>query len=229
VDLRVGLFQPTAIAEHLHELLDMQLERLRLPEAVSRAAITATRIAPLIQRQHELFADEPRERRRQFAVLIDRLSSRLGMKRVVRPRRRAEAQPEAAVAYEPLTKLGVTGTAGSRARSRRASKPASRRVRPSMDAASPRPIAPRPLRLFGPPLPIEVMAAAPAEPPTLIRLADQSYAVVQHWGPERIETAWWRGRTIRRDYYRIETAAGSRLWIFRRLADDAWFLHGEFE
>jgi protein ImuB len=53
--------------------------------------------------------------------------------------------------------------------------------------------------------------------------------LAQHWGPERIETAWWRGRSVRRDYYRVETAEGSRYWLFRRLTDGQWFLHGEFE
>jgi protein ImuB len=52
--------------------------------------------------------------------------------------------------------------------------------------------------------------------------------VTQHWGPERIETLWWRGASVRRDYYRIATESDSWLWIFRRLADGRWFLHGLF-
>ena len=64
VTLRVGLFQPTTLAEHLLELVDMQLELLRLPGAVSQVAVTATHTASLVERQHELFADEPREQRR---------------------------------------------------------------------------------------------------------------------------------------------------------------------
>jgi protein ImuB len=52
--------------------------------------------------------------------------------------------------------------------------------------------------------------------------------VARHWGPERIETGWWRGRTIRRDYYRVEITSGNRFWLFRQLDDDNWFLHGSF-
>ena len=53
--------------------------------------------------------------------------------------------------------------------------------------------------------------------------------VVQSWGPERIETGWWRGRPVGRDYYGVETASAARFWLFRRLRDGKWFLHGMFE
>jgi hypothetical protein len=55
------------------------------------------------------------------------------------------------------------------------------------------------------------------------------HEVAQTWGPERIETGWWRGRPAGRDYYRVETSAGRRFWIFRRLRDDQWFVHGVFD
>ena len=63
----------------------------------------------------------------------------------------------------------------------------------------------------------------------LIRQAREEYKVVGCWGPERIETGWWRGQDIHRDYYIVETDAGTRLWIFRRHEDGRWFLHGSFE
>ncbi len=48
-------------------------------------------------------------------------------------------------------------------------------------------------------------------------------------GPERIETRWWSGEDIRRDYYVAREATGSRLWIFReRGGQRRWFLHGIF-
>jgi protein ImuB len=52
--------------------------------------------------------------------------------------------------------------------------------------------------------------------------------VERSWGPERIETGWWRGNDIRRDYYIVETDAGERLWVFRNLLDESWYLHGVF-
>ena len=48
-------------------------------------------------------------------------------------------------------------------------------------------------------------------------------------GPERIESGWWDGRDVRRDYYVARTPAGVRVWIFReRRAPGGWFLHGVF-
>lgn len=47
-------------------------------------------------------------------------------------------------------------------------------------------------------------------------------------GPERIETGWWDGRDIRRDYYVARDARGARLWVFRDYRESAWYLHGLF-
>ena len=48
-------------------------------------------------------------------------------------------------------------------------------------------------------------------------------------GPERIESGWWDGGDLRRDYYVAETAAGQRLWVFRDLRDDTGpVVHGLF-
>ncbi|MFK7864627.1 MAG: DNA polymerase Y family protein [Pseudohongiellaceae bacterium] len=48
-------------------------------------------------------------------------------------------------------------------------------------------------------------------------------------GPERIETAWWAGPDVRRDYYVAQEASGSRLWIYReRSGERRWLLHGYF-
>jgi protein ImuB len=48
-------------------------------------------------------------------------------------------------------------------------------------------------------------------------------------GPERIESGWWDGRDVARDYYVARNPAGVRLWIFRERRDPyGWFLHGVF-
>jgi protein ImuB len=46
---------------------------------------------------------------------------------------------------------------------------------------------------------------------------------------ERIETGWWDGGEIGRDYYTAFDIYGVQLWIFRERADPhRWFLHGVF-
>jgi len=48
-------------------------------------------------------------------------------------------------------------------------------------------------------------------------------------GPERIETGWWEGEDVRRDYYLAETPDAARWWIFQELdPPQAWFVHGYF-
>jgi protein ImuB len=48
-------------------------------------------------------------------------------------------------------------------------------------------------------------------------------------GPERVETAWWDGGDITRDYYVARDLHGVRLWIFReRHSPHRWYLHGVF-
>jgi len=93
---------------------------------------------------------------------------------------------------------------------------------------------PRPLPLE--PLQAGLIAVVPDGPPMRFRLGGTVHRVVAAHGPERIETAWWRGPTVRRDYYVVETESGSRFWLFRRLGGRAtrgarsanWYLHGVF-
>lgn len=48
-------------------------------------------------------------------------------------------------------------------------------------------------------------------------------------GPERIESGWWDGQDVARDYYRMRTANGVCLWVFReRRGARDWYLHGIF-
>lgn len=48
-------------------------------------------------------------------------------------------------------------------------------------------------------------------------------------GPERLETGWWDGGDIRRDYYVLELANGQRAWAFRPPGERGPFmLHGWF-
>ncbi len=49
-------------------------------------------------------------------------------------------------------------------------------------------------------------------------------------GPERIESGWWDGQDIARDYFIVRDPHGARFWIYRDLGDaSAWYLHGVFD
>ncbi len=48
-------------------------------------------------------------------------------------------------------------------------------------------------------------------------------------GPERIESGWWDGHEVHRDYYVAANGRGERFWIYREHRDPlAWYLHGVF-
>lgn len=58
--------------------------------------------------------------------------------------------------------------------------------------------------------------------PKPVRLSD--YELIT--GPERIESGWWDGEDIRRDYHLARDREGRRCWLFRDAR--GWFLHGYF-
>jgi protein ImuB len=47
-------------------------------------------------------------------------------------------------------------------------------------------------------------------------------------GSERIESGWWDGQDVGRDYYLAVSSGGERLWVFRDRHDSSWHLHGLF-
>jgi protein ImuB len=47
-------------------------------------------------------------------------------------------------------------------------------------------------------------------------------------GPERIETGWWDGKDVRRDYYVASNLQGMKLWVFEDRRQSGWYLHGLF-
>ncbi len=210
LDIDIGLFQPTVNTQHLLALAKMQLALLRLPDAVEEVRVAALSTAPCQQRQKELFADSPRDHPAQLALLVERLSNRMGRDHVVHAQLKAESLVESAYQYLPLT--GERSSAAT-------SDPLPQCVHgPTL----------RPLRLFEPPHRIEMIGIALDGPPAMFHYRRRQYRVVRYFGPERIETGWWRGPSARRDYYRVETETGNRLWLFRNLQDKRWFLHGEF-
>jgi protein ImuB len=60
------------------------------------------------------------------------------------------------------------------------------------------------------------------EPPR--RLAENAVALLA--GPERIESGWWDGGEVRRDYFIAQAQDGALVWVYRQA--DGWFLHGIF-
>jgi len=153
--------------------------------------------------------------------LVDRLSARLGSQRVRRLIAQDSHLPEIAAAAMPAQATGTDdGWAAFRA------------YRAAAE------LAPRPLRLFARPEPIEAVAEVPDGPPLRFRWRRALHEVISAEGPERIEGTWWSEHGgPARDYFRVEDRSGLRFWLFRAGlyrdlapgdAAPAWFVHGTF-
>jgi protein ImuB len=216
----LGLYRASTASKHLLGLLHLQLEKLRLRAKVCAIRLTVLAVGALEREQQELFAeDRDLASPRHLASLVDRLASRLGREAVLQPKLLADAQPEHACQYFPLAgRAKKMGSKKSSQKSGRAKEP----EKPE------RALPLRPLWLAAP-IALEAMAVAPEGPPIRFSAAGSEHRVKTVWGPERIETGWWRHQGVRRDYYRVETQTGQRFWLFRRLKDHRWFLHGAFD
>jgi len=94
---------------------------------------------------------------------------------------------------------------------------------------------PRPLMLF-PPEPMEVLLEAQAQgaprPPRRFLWRRRRFRLERAQGPERLTPEWWLDdplwRSGMRDYWRVDTAEGPRLWLFHTPQAPAWAVQGEF-
>jgi protein ImuB len=221
VTMPVSLLRPCDRTQHLLDLVNLHLERLRLPGAIADVTVRVMSARPIEIRQHEIYpGDDSIERAAELRVLLERMSHRLGEQAVLRPRLVADPQPELACRYEPWPGRAEGFIPSGNSRSPRVSggdKPL---------RSPPRFVRPLQLRLR--PVAVRVLSVFPGGPPRHVWWDAHESRIVRAWGPERIESGWWRGRDARRDYYLVETATGQRLWLFRALQGERWYLHGTY-
>lgn len=90
------------------------------------------------------------------------------------------------------------------------------------------PSRPRPIRLFRP----EAIQAEGSQPPAHFQWRRRDFTTVRVTGPERIAPEWWRAddswRSGIRDYWKVDTRQGQRLWLFHTPQQPGWFVQGEF-
>lgn len=198
------LVSPGRDPEHLLALLAERLERIAIPREVLYLGLRVDRLVPLAPANGDLFA--PRAAQRGAAqsgaaasMLVERLGARLGREAVHALVRVADHRPEHASA-EPVWDQGV------------APHTAARGAPPAPPCGMPLWLLPRPRRLDG--------AGAAA-------MLDGALQMEQ--GPWRIESGWWDGQDVARDYYVARSARGTRYWLFRERREPRhWFVHGIF-
>ncbi|HTW73318.1 MAG TPA: DNA polymerase Y family protein [Steroidobacteraceae bacterium] len=198
-----GLSAPAREAERFLLLVRERLQSLALAAPVRSLTLTADAFtAPSIV-QGDLFGGGA-QRLGELSQLLDRLRARLGTQAVQGFHCRADHRPEHAFALVPPEQTRPE-------REQRAAHTprggTTRAVAAACAASSALSPAARPAALLPQPRRIEAPRALLA-------------------GPERIESGWWDGAGVVRDYYVARAADGARLWMFHDLADDAWYLQG---
>ena len=205
VVIDIGLFRPSVSARHVVDLVQLRMARGRLPREVEAITVEVVSAGAVACRQRVLFdgaassaSARSSEQAAQLGGLLDRLAGRLGRMAVFEPRPVIDAQPEHAWVATPPSPGGAT--------------PATSSAAATAPLAGLRPIwmTPRPIR-------VDTVSVVPDGPPLWFSISGVRHRVAEAWGPERIETAWWRGCSIRRDYYVVETESGDRWWLFRHL------------
>jgi len=214
--VEVGTGQPTRDPALLIRLFRERMDALSDPIdpgfGFDMIRLDVGQCETLTARQDDHLA--PSRHAEDLAELIDRLSVRLGARRIHRVQPENSHIPECAAAPCAPSRMPVWESAPE--------------GEPPM----------RPLRLFDPPQPVSaIMSEVPDGPPMRFTWRGKIYGVIRWEGPERITAEWWRRRDRGgkpRDYYRVEDAAGHRFWLFRHGLHEAggtppdWYLHGQF-
>jgi protein ImuB len=199
---------------HIARLFDMRLDGLRsdidagFGFELLRLGAFETEKAPVLQ--HEAFDRAAADA--ALSELKDRLSNRLGARRVCRLELKDSHLPEEADAMVPAT------------------------APPSAASSDADPGLRRPVKILSHPEEIEALAQIPDGPPVRFSWRRVSYRLVRASGPERIADEWRRQDSVKptRDYYRVEDEEGRRYWIYREglyereTGTPRWYLHGFF-
>jgi protein ImuB len=196
------LATPEANAERLQSLLRERLANLALPEPVRRCELRGGALTerPLASRPLWPAGEHGHTPAGEMPALIEHLRARLGAEAVYGIVRVPEHRPENAWRVaEPAAAPVVSET--------------------QADGVSAHAPFRRPLWLLHVPQELDSHRGRPRHGGALELLA----------GPERIESGWWDGADVQRDYYSAKDVKGSHLWIYRECAGaKKWFLHGIF-
>ena len=196
--------------KHLRRLLADKTAALNPEFGFDAFALTADWTEELDAAQDSLVEEPSGER--ELARLVDRLTVKLGAKRVRRPQPAESHLPERASGWVAAVSSSAPSTL----------------VESGLK---------RPQRLLDRPEAIDVIYATPEGMPRRFVWRRAVHDVARAEGPERIAPEWWRQPSSARlrDYYRVEDAEGRRYWIYReglfgdgRGGHPSWFIHGLF-
>ena len=199
--LTLHLMQPSADAKRFTLLLSERLNRHTLKRRVERITLAAPQLLRAEEITHSLLLEEENATK-SMRDLLERLHARLGPEAVRQLQVRAEHRPEKASGDIAL--LNAPHQASAK-------KPKEPLPVPAF--------GPRPAWFLDPPQPLRTVGKDPVYEGPLTLPGT----------PERIESGWWDGEPIQREYFIARTREGNLLWIFRdERRENRWFLQGYF-
>jgi protein ImuB len=204
--VRLGLASITGERRRLTDVLDGKLNRLELSAPVRGMELLSGSLRPLSAASVDAFAGGT-SASEAVPHLVERLRARLGETAVYGVISVPEHRPEAAWQRVQELSFSVTGVRGLRV--------------PAVSATGLQDDVPRPVWLLEAPLPL----SSELQP-------TPHGGLILEQGPERIESGWWDGKDVARDYYiarRVHGASqGARWWVFQERRTKSWYLHGVF-
>lgn len=214
--LTLGCRQAGRKMEQWFELLAIRFERLALPAPVIAIRLRSGAAQALQADEDNLFDSNRQRQRTSIDHLKERLSARIGDDCVHGVTTVAEHRPQYAWSTAETRNRRLPPCAAMPTHPHACQSPlllADMRRTNSL-------LLRRPLWILPESLPLTIDSTGKPEYHGPLKLVD---------GPERIETGWWDGKGIARDYYVATNARGVHLWIYRnRNRQATWHLHGIF-
>jgi protein ImuB len=206
--LRIGTARASRDPTHLARLFEESLGTIDPGFGIDEAVLVASRAEPLVETQLNVRGMSGVDDAPDIAPLVDRLAARVGDRKVYRLTPVESLVPERSARRVPALSppLGLTWPEGLC----------------------------RPSRIVDPPEPITATALLPDHPPRFFVWRHVRHRILKADGPERVNGEWWKSEgevSAFRDYYRVETDQGARLWLFRDAPANEggrWWLHGLF-
>jgi protein ImuB len=201
--IRFGLASITSDRRRLTDVLVQKLSQVELAAPILRMELLSGPLQPLSAASLEVFTGTGSSGRDTAPQLIERLRARLGEQAVYGICPVSEHRPEAAWQRVDALHLDSARRTGGHL---------------EIDRRAQREDARRPVWLLDEPSRLN---------PSEVRQWQEGQAVLEE-GPERIESGWWDGKGIARDYYIVRRSGGARLWVFQERQSRRWYLHGVF-
>jgi protein ImuB len=218
--VRLGLASITGERRRLADVLEQKLSRLALAAPVRGMELLSGSLQPLSACSLDAFAGLRNGGRDTAPQLVERLRARLGEAAVYGVCSLAEHRPEAA--WQRVHELRLTA-AGPRVGDMRAGAKGAERKMIDQDMPRIDQDMPRPVWLLDEPM---LLSAPDVQQPPDVQQHPGELILEQ--GPERIESGWWDGKGVARDYYIARQIQGARWWVFQERRSKCWYLHGVF-